>query len=96
MQRYYYIYILTTQSNHVLYIGVTNDLLRRVWEHRQRPVGFVKKYHLCKLVYYEQCMDIKDAIAREKQLKHWNREWKIKLIEEQNPLWDDLYVPMCG
>ena len=75
----------------VLYIGVTNNLLRRVYEHKQGMLdGFTKRYKLHKVVYYESFSQVKDAIAREKQLKHWHREWKENLIREQNPQWKDL------
>ncbi|MFA4880415.1 MAG: GIY-YIG nuclease family protein [Candidatus Doudnabacteria bacterium] len=88
----YYVYILTNKKRGVLYIGVTNDLLRRMDEHRQEVVsGFTKKYHLKKLVHYEATDDINRAIEREKQLKNWHRQWKINLIEKENPNWQDLY-----
>ena len=75
----------------MLYIGVTNNLLRRVYEHKQGMLdGFTKRYKLHKVVYYESFSQVKDAIAREKQLKHWHREWKENLIREQNPQWKDL------
>lgn len=87
----YYIYILTNKYNTTFYIGVTNDLGRRVYEHNQKFVsGFTKKYNLNKLVYFEQTGSIESAIAREKQLKNWHRDWKINLIKENNPLFEDL------
>ena len=87
----YYVYILTNKSNKVLYIGVTNDLIRRVFEHKSKQVeGFSKKYNLNKLVYYETTSDVKSAIRREKQLKNWHRDWKINLIAQFNPEWKDL------
>jgi len=77
----YYIYILTNKSNKVIYIGVTNDLERRMFEHRNKLVeGFTKRYNLMKLVYYEVTEDVESAISREKQLKNWHRDWKINLI----------------
>ena len=77
----YYIYILTNKSNKVIYIGVTNDLERRMFEHRNKLVeGFTKRYNLMKLVYYEVTEDVESAITREKQLKNWHRDWKINLI----------------
>ena len=80
-----------------LYIGVTNDLIRRVGEHRLKLAeGFTKKYEIAKLVYFEQFDDIENAIKREKRLKKWNWAWKIRLIEEQNPNWDDLYSGIAG
>ena len=87
----YYVYILTNKNNTVLYIGVTNDLHRRLYEHKSEQLdGFTKKYHINKLVYYEEYSDVDYAIAREKQLKHWLRSKKDSLIETQNPNWDDL------
>ncbi|HEY4481287.1 MAG TPA: GIY-YIG nuclease family protein [Candidatus Brocadiaceae bacterium] len=88
----YYVYILANKRNGTLYVGVTNDLIRRVDEHRRGEIsGFTKKYSVHKLVYFEQTPDIKSAIAREKLLKRWKRTWKIKLIEKDNPKWKDLY-----
>ena len=86
----YYTYILTNKNNTVIYIGVTNDLKRRLYEHKSKQVdGFTKKYNVYKLVYFEKYSDIDYAIAREKQLKHWVRAKKNSLIEAQNPNWDD-------
>lgn len=91
MDKEYYIYILTNKNNTVLYTGVTNDLQRRVYEHKNREVnGFTKKYNLTKLVYYEIFSDINDAIGREKQIKGGSRAKKIKLIESINREWEDL------
>ena len=91
MNKQYYVYILTNKSNKVLYIGVTNSLERRVFEHKNKLVeGFSKKYNLKKLVYYEATDDVRSAIRREKQLKNWHRDWKINLIKEFNPGWTDL------
>ena len=88
----YYVYILASRKNGALYIGVTNDLTRRVWEHKNKIVeGFSKKYNTDKLVYYEQCLSIESSIHREKQLKKWNRQWKIDLLEKENPDWKDMY-----
>jgi putative endonuclease len=87
----YYIYILTNKSNKVIYIGVTNDLERRMFEHKNKLVeGFTKRYNLMKLVYYEVTEDVESAISREKQLKNWHRDWKINLINQFNPEWEDL------
>ena len=87
----YYIYILASQKNGTLYIGVTNDLERRVLEHKQkRNEGFTSKYNVNMLVYFESFQYINDAILREKRLKKWNRQWKINLIEEENKEWNDL------
>ena len=91
MIQMYYVYILTNKTNEVLYIGVTNDLSRRLQEHKNGElIGFTKQYHVHTLVYFEEYFDIEDAIAREKQLKHWRREKKIELVEQTNPEWDDL------
>jgi len=88
----YYVYILASQRNGTLYIGMTNDLIRRVWEHKQDLVeGFTKKYGVHRLVWYEPADEPLAAITREKQLKKWNRAWKLRLIEEMNPDWRDLY-----
>jgi putative endonuclease len=89
--RQYYVYILTNKTNKVLYIGVTNNLVRRIFEHKNKLVeGFTKKYNLSKLVYYEVTNDIYSALEREKQLKNWHRDWKINLINNFNPVWADL------
>lgn len=88
----YFVYILASRRHGTLYIGVTNDLLRRVYEHRiDLNDGFTKEYQVHRLVYFEMTSDIRVAIWREKCLKKWNRAWKIRLIEEQNPTWSDLY-----
>jgi len=90
--RSYYVYILASKIGGTLYIGVTNDLIRRVGEHKLKVVdGFTKKYDVTKLVYFEQFDDPENVIKREKRLKKWNRAWKIRLIEEHNPTWNDLY-----
>ncbi len=87
----YYVYILTNRNNNVLYIGVTNNLVRRTYEHKNKLVeGFSKRYKLIKLVYYETTGSIESAIEREKQLKNWHRDWKINLINQFNPEWKDL------
>ena len=88
----YYVYIMASKRNGTLYIGVTNDLLKRVYEHKNNFInGFTKKYNIHSLVYFEQCGDIESAIIREKQLKKWNRKWKLELIERENSQWRDLY-----
>lgn len=88
----YYVYILASKKEGVLYIGVTDDLLRRTFEHKNHLAeGFTKKYLVEKLVYWEQTSDVYSAIKREKQLKKFNRQWKIELIEKENPDWKDLY-----
>ncbi len=87
----YYVYILASKRNGTLYIGVTSNLMKRIYEHKNKLIdGFTKKYNIDKLVYFEQTKDIKSAITREKQLKKWNRKWKLELIEKTNPNWDDL------
>ena len=86
------VYILASQRNGTLYIGVTSDLVQRIWQHKNDVVeGFTKKYGVHLLVYYELHEDMENAIIREKRLKKWNREWKLRLIEEKNPNWHDLY-----
>lgn len=88
----YYVYILSSKKYGTLYIGVTNDLIRRIYEHRNDLIeGFTSKYSVHRLVYYEQTKNITAAVNREKQLKKWNRKWKINLIEQTNPDWLDLY-----
>ena len=88
----YYIYILTNWNDKVMYIGVTNNLKRRVYEHKNEIIdGFSKKYHVHKLVYYETTTDVKAALEREKQLKGWKREKKDSLVTDMNPNWKDLY-----
>lgn len=86
------VYMLASQRNGTLYIGVTSDLIKRVWEHKQDFIeGFTKKYGVHDLVWYEQHADMLAAIAREKALKEWKRAWKLELIEKTNPEWKDLY-----
>jgi putative endonuclease len=86
------VYILTNDRNTVLYTGVTSDLRKRLWEHRHKvdKTGFCSRYNLHKLVFFEVTSDIRGAILREKQIKNWWREWKVRLIEEHNPDWKDL------
>ena len=89
--------MLTNKPNGVIYVGVTNDIIRRVYEHKNHLAkGFTATYNLDKLVWFEQTEDINSAIAREKQLKNWKRQWKIDLIEKQNPNWKDLYLDILG
>ena len=91
-QKYYYVYILTNKQNGALYIGVTNNLSRRVYEHKTCAIpGFSAKYKTDKLVYFERFEDINEAIKHEKRMKHWLRNWKKDLIEKYNPEWRDLY-----
>ena len=88
----YYVYILASKRNGTLYIGVTNDIIKRVYEHKNDLVkGFTNKYKVHKLVYFEATENVESAINREKQLKKWNRDWKLELIESVNPDWIDLY-----
>ncbi len=92
MNKTYAVYIITNYTNTTLYIGVTGDLKKRIWEHKNKVVdGFSKKYNLNKLVYYEITDSAESAIKREKQLKNWHRDWKIKLIKNFNPEFKDLY-----
>ncbi|MBB4372640.1 putative endonuclease [Bradyrhizobium sp. cir1] len=94
--RHYYVYILASKIGGTLYIGVTNDLIRRVAEHKSKLIeSFTEKYDVARLVYFEQFDDPENAIKREKRLK-WNRAWKVRLIEKENPNWDDLYAGIAG
>jgi putative endonuclease len=87
----YYVYILASHKQGTLYVGVTNNLERRIWEHKTGNVkGFTSQYAVKQLVYFEETDSIEAAIAREKQLKNWKRNWKIELIEQTNPTWEDL------
>ncbi len=87
----YYVYILTNKTDKVLYVGVTNNLQRRIYEHKNKLIeGFTKKYNLTKLVYFEEFTELKDAIAAEKKIKGWLRNKKIMLIQSKNPEWKDL------
>ena len=88
----YYVYIMASKKNGTLYLGMTSDLIKRVWQHKHDEIdGFTKKYGVHKLVWYEETTDVRDAIRREKQIKKWRRQWKINLIEKENPEWKDLY-----
>ena len=91
----YFVYILASRRNGTLYIGVTSDLIKRVYEHKSDLVdGFTKRYAVHDLVYFETVDDIDSAITREKQIKRWNRVWKVRLIEKLNPHWRDLYLDL--
>jgi putative endonuclease len=91
IMKQYFVYIVTNFNNKVLYIGVTNDLTRRIFEHKNKLIkGFTEKYNLTKLVYFEQFSRIEDALLAEKRLKNWHREWKINLIKKSNPEFKDL------
>ncbi|NIA07696.1 MAG: GIY-YIG nuclease family protein [Actinobacteria bacterium] len=95
--KYYYVYVLASRQNGTLYIGITSDLIKRTYEHKNDLVaGFTNKYHVHQLVHYEQFNNAQVAIAREKQLKKWKRKWKLELIEESNPDWKDLYEEICS
>ena len=88
----FYVYLLASRRNGALYVGVTSDLTRRIWQHRESFVdGFTKEHAVKRLVWFEQHATAEDAITREKQIKKWNRAWKIELIEAENPYWNDLY-----
>lgn len=93
----YWVYILASKRKGTLYIGVTNNLIRRIYEHKEKLIdGFTKKYNITKLVYVEESQNLNNAIHREKCIKKWNRAWKLRLIEEQNPDWKDLYENILG
>ena len=95
-ERSFWVYILASRVGGTLYIGVTSDLVRRVYEHREKAAdGFTKKYDVDRLVYFERFDDAENAIRREKRLKAWNRAWKVRLIEESNPNWIDLYYQIA-
>lgn len=92
MKNDFYVYILANKRNGTLYIGVTSNLVKRIYEHKQKMVdGFSKKYALDKLVYFESIKSQEEAFLREKRLKTWKRDWKLELIEKDNPEWKDLY-----
>ena len=92
-----YVYILASQPYGTLYVGVTSDLVKRVWEHKSGLVeGFSRKYDVKRLVWYEQRASIVEAIAREKRIKRWHRDWKVNLVQAINPNWDDLYEKIVG
>jgi putative endonuclease len=95
MSKLYCVYILASARNGTLYIGVTSDLIGRVWQHKNDQAdGFTKKYGIKQLVWYEAHEDVNAAIQREKQIKEWKRAWKIELIEKSNPYWNDLYTQL--
>ena len=88
----YFVYIMASKKNGTLYIGMTNNLARRVWQHKHDiQEGFTQKYQIHKLVYHESYDDVQTAIKREKQMKKWKRQWRINLIEQENSNWDDLF-----
>jgi putative endonuclease len=93
----FFVYILASKRNGTLYIGVTSDLIKRIFEHKNGLVeGFTKEYGVHDLVYFEEASNAESAITREKQMKKWNRAWKMRLIEEKNPGWEDLYEKIIG
>jgi putative endonuclease len=95
--RSFYVYILASKIGGTLYVGVTNDLIRRVAEHKSKAVeGFTRRYGVNRLVYFECFDDVENAIHREKRLKKWTRSWKIALVEKDNPDWNDLYPGIAG
>src|SRR5438105_14938992 len=97
IERSYWVYVLASKVGGTLYTGVTNDLIKRSYQHRTKIAeGFTKRYGVSRLVYFEQFGNIEAAIQREKRLKKWNRECKIRLIEKENPNWDDLYAGIAG
>ena len=97
MNKDYFIYILASQRNGTLYIGITSDLIKRVWQHKEKLAdGFTKKYNVNRLVYFEQFRDPESAIRREKRLKKYTRQWKINIIEKENPEWKDLYETLVS
>ena len=92
MSKAFYVYMLASDRNGTLYVGVTSDIVKRVWQHKEGFVeGFTKEYGIKQLVWYEQHDSAEAAITREKQLKKWNRAWKVELIQTMNPYWNDLY-----
>ena len=96
MEKQYYVYILASKRNGTLYTGLTSDLVKRVWQHKNSLTdGFTKTYQVKLLVYFEMHHLAEEAIKREKQIKKWKRAWKLKLIEEKNPNWEDLYGAIC-
>ena len=94
--KYFFVYILCNKRNGTLYTGVTSDLIKRVYEHKNNLIdGFTKKYNVHCMVWYEMHETAEAAINREKQIKKWNRKWKLELIEKDNPEWNDLYEDIC-
>ena len=96
MEKGGFVYIMASRRNGTIYIGVTSDLSKRVWEHREgKTEGFTKRYGCKTLVWFERHETIEAAITREKQMKEWKRAWKLRVIEEKNPDWDDLFELVC-
>jgi putative endonuclease len=97
MKENFWVYILASSHYGTLYIGMTGDLIKRIWEHKQKAVaGFTKEYNVDRLVYFERHETSEDVAKREKQIKEWKRDWKINLIEHENPNWEDLYECICN
>jgi putative endonuclease len=97
VNKQFYVYILASKRNGTLYTGVTSNILQRIWQHKHKMLeGFTKKYDIRTLVYYEVHNNAESAITREKQIKKWRRVWKLRLIEEKNPEWKDLYDRICS
>ena len=97
MDKCFVVYLVASARNGTLYIGVTSDLSRRIWQHKESVVdGFTRRYAVRRLVWYEVHECAESAISREKQIKKWNRAWKIRLIEERNPYWNDLFVDLTA
>jgi putative endonuclease len=93
MEKQYFVYLLASKPYGTLYVGVTSNLIQRVFQHKEGLAdGFTKKYHVHQLVYYEIHLDVREAILREKRIKKWNRQWKINLIEQNNPHWINLSI----
>jgi putative endonuclease len=97
VEKHFYVYMLASDRNGTIYVGVTSQLLQRVWQHKEKFVdGFTKQYGVDKLVWYERHETAESAITREKRIKKWNRDWKIRLIEEANPYWNDLSLALTA
>src|SRR4051794_29752129 len=97
MEKLFAVYILASGRNGTLYTGVTSDLVKRTWQHREKLIdGFAERYGALRLVWFEQHGTADEAITREKRIKKWNRGWKIEMIEQANPYWNDLYDDVCG
>ena len=96
MKKQFYVYILASKRNSTLYTGITSNLIKRVWQHKNNIIeGFTQKYNVKMLVYYEVHENAESAITREKRIKKWQRAWKLQLIEKMNPQWKDLYEQIC-
>ena len=97
MDKQYWVYILASKRNGTLYCGVSSDLIKRVWQHKNDVIdGFTKKHQVKRLVYFEAHQEVQSALDREKRIKKWKRDWKLRLIEEKNPEWRDLYDQIAG